>query len=438
MVVGLATITMAVIGFGSAAWAVRTRGEQGGLGARQYIQTSTRHGTRSALVVCQIALALLLTAGAAVLAVSLRDLQRADMGFAADSITLVKIGLPVGAYDAYDRHLAVFEGLAERVAATPGVSGATPVILSPFVGPGGWDASVALEGQGAEAAAANPTLNLEAVAPGYFAALGVPLYRGRKFEVGDGHGSVPVTIVSQRLARRLWVGEDPIGKRIKLEGLASDSPWLEVVGVAGDTRYRELETPPFTIYVPFSQTKNPGLLPTYLAVRSQWGPGAMLETVRTVAHQLDAGLLVSESASVAELRARPLARPRLMAWLAGAFAVIALGLAAVGVYGMVAMLVVQRTREFGVRMALGAQAASIRRLVLWHAGAHAAGGILIGFLVWLPVSRVLRSVIYGLTPMDPITLAGAAALLLAAAVLASYFPARRATRVDPAVVLRSE
>jgi ABC-type antimicrobial peptide transport system permease subunit len=127
-----------------------------------------------------------------------------------------------------------------------------------------------------------------------------------------------------------------------------------------------------------------------------------------------------------------------MASLAGAFAVLALGLAAVGVYGMVAMLVVQRAREFGVRMALGAQAASIRRLVLLHGAAHAVGGISIGFLVWLAASRVLRSVLYGLSPLDPTTLAGAAALLFAAAVLASYLPAHRATRVDPAVVLRSE
>ncbi len=438
MVIGLATATVGVVGFGAAAWAARQRADQPGFGARQYLRTSTGRGPRSALVVCQVALALLLTAGAAVLAVSLRELQRADMGFAADSITLVKIGLPAGAYEARERHLAVFDDLAERVAAAPGVLGATPVILSPFVGPGGWDAGFALEGQDAEAVAANPTLNLETVAPGYFETLGVPLNRGRGFETRDRRGAVPVTIVSQRLARRLWGGEDPIGKRIKLGGLTSDWPWLEVVGVAHDTRYRELEAPPLTIYIPFRQTENPALSPTYLAVRSRWRPAAILETVRTAAREVDAALLVSESASVSELRAGPLARPRLMASLAGAFAVLALGLAAVGVYGMVAMLVVQRAREFGVRMALGAQAASIRRLVLLHGAAHAVGGILIGFLAWLAASRVLRSVLYGLSPLDPTTLAGAAALLFAAAVLASYLPAHRATRVDPAVVLRSE
>jgi predicted permease len=438
MIIGLAAATMAVVGFGSAAWAAREPGDQSGLGARQYLQTPTSRRSRSALVVCQVALALLLTAGAAVLAVSLRQLQRADMGFAADSITLVKIGLPAGAYDAGERHLAVFDDLAGRVAAAPGVLGATPVILSPFVGPGGWDFTFALEGQGADAVAANPTLNLEAVAPGYFETLGVPLYRGRGFEARDRSGAVPVAIVSQRLARRLWAGEDPIGRRIGLGGLASHGPWLEVVGVAGDTRYRELETPPLTIYVPFRQTENPGLRPTYLAVRSRWRPSAILETVRTAAREIDAALLVSESASVSELRAAPLARPRLMASLAGAFAVLALSLAAVGVYGMVAMLVVQRTREFGLRMALGAQAASIRRLVLLHGATHAAGGILIGFLAWLAASKMLRSVLYGLSPLDPTTLAGAAALLFAAAVLASYLPAHRATRVDPAVVLRSE
>jgi putative ABC transport system permease protein len=249
---------------------------------------------------------------------------------------------------------------------------------------------------------------------------------------------VPVTVVSQRLARRLWARENPIGRRIKLGGLASDWPWLEVVGVAGDTRYRELETPPLTIYIPFRQTENPNLRPTYLAVRSPWRPAAILGTVRSAAREIDAGLLVSESASVSELRAAPLARPRLMATLAGAFAVLALGLAAVGVYGMVAMLVVRRMREFGVRMALGAQASSIHRLVLLHGAGHAAAGMLIGFVAWVAVSRALRSEVYGVTPMDPMLLAGVAALLFAAAILASYLPARRATRVDPAVVLRSE
>jgi putative ABC transport system permease protein len=436
LILGLAATTMAVVGFGSAVWAARRQGN--GLGTRQYLQTPGDRSTRSALVVCQIALALLLTAGAAVLAASLRQLQRADMGFAADSITLVKVGLPPGTYESAERHLAVFEDLTARVAAAPGVSDATPVILSPFAGPGGWDASFALEGQGPDAVAGNPTLNLETVAPGYFETLGVPLYRGRGFATRDRRGSVPVTVVSQRLARRLWARENPIGRRIKLGGLASDWPWLEVVGVAGDTRYRELETPPLTIYIPFRQTENPNLRPTYLAVRSPWRPAAILGTVRSAAREIDAGLLVSESASVSELRAAPLARPRLMATLAGAFAVLALGLAAVGVYGMVAMLVVRRMREFGVRMALGAQASSIHRLVLLHGAGHAAAGMLIGFVAWVAVSRALRSEVYGVTPMDPMLLAGVAALLFAAAILASYLPARRATRVDPAVVLRSE
>ena len=211
-----------------------------------------------------------------------------------------------------------------------------------------------------------------------------------------------------------------------------------MVGVAGDTRYRELEEPPLTIYIPYLQTANPGLRPTYLAVRSHREAGAILGEVRAAAREIDASLLVPESASVSQLRAKPLERPRLMAGLAGVCAVLALGLAAVGVYGMVAVLVVQRNHEFGVRMALGAQPTSVRRLVLAHGAGHAGAGVCLGLVAWLGASRVLRSVIYGVTPTDPVTLTGAAVLLLVSAVAASYLPARRATRVDPVQLLRSE
>jgi predicted permease len=437
-VVGLAALTVLVVGLGPAAWSARLRDSRLRLGSRGGGVTPGGRRARSALVVFQVGLALLLTAGAAVLAVSLRRLSEADMGFAADRVTLVKIGLPDGAYDTHERHLALFDALTRQVAAAPGVLGVTPVVLSPFTGPGGWDASFVLEGQDTRAASANPTLNLEIVAPGYFEALGIPLHRGRWFDSTDRSGSMPVAIVSQRLARRLWAGADPVGKRIKFGGLESDWPWLDVVGVVGDTRYRELTEPPLTVYIPFAHVRNPGMRPTYLAVRSERAPGAILGEVRTAARGIDAGLLVPESASVSQLRAVPLARPRLLASLAGAFAMLALGLAAVGVYGMVAVLVVQRTHEFGVRIALGVQSASVRRLVLGQAAGHAAVGVLVGLVAWLGASRVLRSVLYGVTPTDPVTLAAAAGLLLAAAVAASYFPARRATRVDPALLLRSE
>ncbi len=436
-VAGLAVLTVLVAGIGPAAWSAR-RGNDIRPGPREGEASRARRRVRSGLVVFQVGLAVLLTAGAAVLAVSLRRLHGAPMGFAAESVTLVKIGLPAGIYEAPDRRLEVFDQLARRVTAAPGVVGATPVILSPFTGPGGFDATFAVEGQDLRAETSNPTLNLEPVAPGYFETLGIPLVRGRGFQRMDRSGSIPVAIVSQRLARRLWADADPIGRRIKLGGLASDWPWLAVVGVAGDTRYRELEEPPLTIYIPFLQTANPNLRPTYLAVRSHRDAGAILSEVRAEAREIDAGLLVPESASVSQLRAAPLARPRLTAALAGIFAMLALGLAAVGVYGMVAVLVVQRTHEFGVRLALGAPPTSVRRLVLGQGAAHAAAGICLGLLAWLGASRTLRSVLYEVAPTDPAALTGAAALLLAAAVAASYFPARRATRVDPVQLLRSE
>lgn len=433
----LAALTVLVAGVGPALWSAR-RGGDIRLGPREGGTTVAGQRARSALVVIQISLALLLTAGAALLSVSLRRLNRADMGFAADSVTLVKIGLPVGAYETRDRHLGVFDELARRVVGAPGVAGATPVILSPYTGAGGWDASFVAEGQGAGAELTNPTLNFETIAPGYFETMGIPLLRGRGFETRDNLGTVPVAIVSRRLARRLWGEADPIGRRIKLGSIAAEGPWLEIVGVAGDTRYRELREAPLTFYVPFLQASNPALRPTYLAIRSHRDAAAILGEVRSSAREIDANLLVPESATVSQLRAVPLARPRLTAALAGVFALIALGLAAVGVYGMVAVLVVQRTHEFGVRVALGAPPGDVGRRVLAQGALHAAAGIAVGLGVWLGVSRVLRSVVYGVTLTDPFTLAGSAALLLAAAVAASYLPARRASRIDPVRLLRSE
>jgi predicted permease len=435
---GLALMTMVAVGLGPALWSSRLRGGRVGLVTRDGGAGPAGRRVRSALVVCQVGLALLLTAGAAVLAVSLRRLQQADMGFAADSISLVKIGLPTEVYDNPDRRLAVFDELTHRVRASPGIVGATPVILSPFVGAGGWDASYVAEGQGAMEEKSNPTLNLEVVSPDYFETMGIPLRRGRAFEATDRKDAPRVAIVSERLARRIWGFENPTGKRIKLGGLRSDWPWLDVVGVAGDTRYRWLEEPPLTIYIPYQQTANPALRPTYLAVRSRGEHAGLLPMVRAAAREVDPALLVPESVSISQLRAAPLARPRLLASLAGGFAALALGLAAVGVYGMIATLVVQRTHEFGVRMALGARPGNIRRLVLAQGAAHAVAGIGIGLVAWLAASRLLRGLVFGLTPTEPLTLGAAGVLLLASAGVAAYLPARRATRVSPAVALRSE
>jgi predicted permease len=393
---------------------------------------------KQSLIVSQVALACIVAVGAGLLTKSLARLQQVEMGFVASRITLVKVAPPNARYAERAQRLDFFEGVAARVGSAPGVQAATPVILAPFSGLGGWDATYTVEGQGQREAAENPTLNLEAVAPNYFDALRIAILRGRAFTAQDRERSVRVAIVSEALARRAWPGLDPLGKRLKFGAYDSQRPWLTVVGVAGETRYRELASAPPSIYVPFRQTENPGLLPNYVAVRSTADAGVVLRAVRQAANELDPAARVLDADPVRRLVAGPLARPRFNALLLVGLSAIALVLAAVGLYGVIASFVGQRTHEIGVRMALGAQAGHVRRLVFGRGMLLTGIGAAVGSIGALAASRALSSVLYDVRPGDPATLFGAVALLVGAAAAACYVPARRASRVDPLIALRTE
>jgi len=405
-------------------------------GVRQLSGGAGARSGRRLLVVAQVALAVTIVAAAGLLARSLLWLQTVDRGLAADRLVFVELAALGNEYPSGPRPLPQFlDEVVARLEATPGIDGATPVHTLPFAGTGGWDAPVfTAEGQSLDEVERNPALNLESVHAGYFATFQVPLVRGRAFTRDDRQGTPEVAIVSEDLAGRTWPGQDPIGKRLKFGRPDSKEAWRTVVGVAKPTRYRELAKPRPTLYLPAPQFI---VAARTLVLRTTLPLARVAELARAGVAAVDPGTRVTRLASFAEHAARPLARPRFNAFLIAVFGLSALLLAAIGLYAVMAAHVRQRYAELGVRMALGATARDVRRLVLGEGLRLAVAGAAVGMAGALAAGRALRALLFGVTPLDPWSLLGAVALLVAAAALACYLPARRATKLDPLAVLRS-
>jgi putative ABC transport system permease protein len=327
------------------------------------------------------------------------------------------------------------ENVVSRLEAVPAIAAATPVNIAPFSRDGGWDVPIfAAEGQSTERAAANPSLNLESVHPSYFATFGVPLARGRAFTPSDREGAMEVAIVSEDVAARTWPGQDPIGKRVKMGTPESGDPWRMVVGVAAPTRYRELEKPRATIYLPAAQFIDPA---ESIVLRTTASIDLTAALSRDVVKSVDPDVQVMRVAAFRQLLDGPLARPRFNAFLLGIFGAVALLLTAIGLYAVMAAYVRQRDREIALRVVLGATAAAVRRLVLSEALGLAGVGAVVGLAGAAAATRLVRGMLFEIDPLDPPVLLGAAGLLIAASLVASYLPLRRATRVDAVAMLRN-
>jgi predicted permease len=415
--------------------------------ARADLAAHLRHGGRGAtgraarqgrrgLVVAQVALAVTVVAAAGLLTRSLRWLQTVDMGLAADRLVFVQLALPQAKYADGARHLQLLEDVVAQLEAAPGIVGATPVNTPPFAGTGGWDApEFTAEGQSAESAAANPSLNLESIHPNYFETFDVTLVRGRGFTEADRQGAPEVAVVSEDVVARTWPGEDPIGKRIKLGRLDSTQSWRMVVGVARPTRYRELASPRATLYLPAEQFI---VAAEMLVLRTASPLTLVARLARERVGAVDPDVQVLRVAPFRELLQAPLARPRFNAFLIGVFGVAALLLAAIGLYAVMAASVRQRYKEIAIRLALGASASDVRTLVVGEGLRLAGLGAAIGLASASAATRLLRGLLFGVHPLDPVSLLAAALLLVGVSALASYLPARRATQVDPASTLRAE
>lgn len=433
---GVALVAAALAGIAPAMLASRVdlasqlrSGRPAGSGA------GVRRGRR-ALVVAQVALAVTTVAAASLLTRSLLQLQAVDMGLAADRLVFVYLA-PVGTKQAGHAraHLQFLDEVVAQLEAAPGIEGATPVNTPPFAGTGGWDLAVfTAEGQSSERAERNPPLNVESVHPSYFSTFQVALVRGRTVTPLDRAGAPEVAIVSEDLAARTWPGEDPIGKRMKFGRPDSTDAWRTVVGVVKPTRYRELREPRPTLYLPGAQFVMSAPL---LVLRTALPLPLVAGLARARVQAVDPSVEVTRVAAFADLLAGPLARPRFNAFLIGIFGVAALLLATIGLYAVMATYVRQRDPEIAVRVALGASAADVRRLVLREGLRLASIGAAIGVGGTSAAARVMRGLVFGVEPLDPASILGAALLLVGVSALACNLPARRAARLDPAAVLRT-
>ena len=404
-------------------------------GGRGASGTASARGRR-VLVAAQVALAVTVVAAAGLLGRSLQRLQSADMGLAADRIVLVELEVPRDRFTAPERHRRFLDEVTARIGAAPGIEAVTPLNVQPFAGATGWELPrFTAEGQTADQVAANPSLNFEAVYLPYFSTLGIAIVRGRDFIAADRDGAPKVSIVSEAVAAATWPGQDPVGKRVKFGGIESRNEWMTVVGVAATTRYRELAVPRPTLYIPNEQF---GIAASRFAIRTAAPPGFVAGVVNDTVRAADPTVRVVRVASYADYLRQPLAWPRFYTLLLAVFAGAALLLSAIGLYGVMASSVRQRYAEIGVRLALGASARDVRRLVLGEGLRLAVGGAIAGLAMAWATTRVLKGMLFETEPLDPWTLTAAAVLLVAAALLATWLPARRAMRVDPVEVLRAE
>lgn len=391
-----------------------------------------------ALGVAEIALSLVLLVGAALLARSFERLRDVPLGFAPDRVLTLALDPPESRYPEPRQWRALYQEVLGRVRARPDVEAAAAVMLRPLWGTIGMDWPYSLEGQSAADAARNPLLNMETVSSDYFRTMGIAVRSGRVFSDADVEGQPGVAVVGESLARRAWPGQDPIGQRIKVPLPQTDYnlKWLTVVGVVSDARYRELKTGRLDFYMSYLQANH---RVQHLVVRTRGAdPAAVAADIREIVHAVDADLPVDDVVSVRQVVDRALGGPRFAARVFGAFAAVAVLLSALGLYGLLAYSVTRRTREIGVRVALGARPVDVSALVLREGMRLAFFGIALGLCGAGAAAFLLRALLFGVQPLDPLTFAVVPLLLAAVAALACLLPVRRARRVDPVEALRSE
>jgi putative ABC transport system permease protein len=410
---------------------------------RKALPVNDRSGTQgpatrrahTALVVFQISVALVVVAAAGLLGRTLRELERLNTGFAADGLTVLQLAWPQEKFDTAGKVGALYDRLIPRIEALPDVVSAAPVNIEPFTGAtAGWDGRFIAEGTSVRNRA--PVLNMAVVGPAYFRTLGIPVLRGRSFTDADRERSPHVAIVSEAVARHFWPGGSPVGKRIAIDGATDAFGWWTVVGLVPETRYRAIREPAPTVYLPYRQFGDALAMVTTVAVRTTRDAAAAMPSVRRAVREIDRDVAVVKAAPMTQLLATQFAQPHLNALLTAVFGAVAVFLAGVGLYATLAYVVRQRTRELAIRHALGATPSRLRALVLKQALAIGATGIAAGLVGALAGGELLRSLLYGVSPADPLTLGGAAVLLLAVTVGASYRPAGQATQADAAAALR--
>ncbi len=390
---------------------------------------------RSGLVIVELGLGMAVLISAGLLLRSLAELRRVDPGFVAERTLSGLLVFPAARYPDGPRIVSSLSALEERVHAVPGVQSVGAITVLPLSGLVN-DISFGIESR-MPAPGEEPAADERRVTPGFFTASGVPVLRGRVFDDNDRRDGPRVTVISEAMARRHFADDDPLGQRLRIGGVRDpESPWWTIVGVVGSVRSRALDRlPEPEIYVPLAQRPARAV---NLVVRSAGDPTALIAALRTTVASLDPDMPFAQLATLDDVTRASLAPQRFLGTLLGVFAVLALTLATVGVYGVMSFAVGQRVREIGVRVALGAGPGDVLGTVMRRGLALTAGGLALGFVGALAASRALAALLYGVPPTDPATFAGVIAVLAATAAFACYWPARRAARLDPVESLRVE
>ena len=384
---------------------------------------------RQALLAGQVALAFTLLFGAGLLVRSFQNVRTKDLGFNPENLLIVNLRLPQ--LKTNESSPVFYTELNRRLETLPGVE-AVGLIADIF---GGANVAARITIDGGMVTDLNEVRS-DAITPSWFRAVGAPLLRGRLFDAGDRSGALRVAIINQTMARRLWPGEDPVGKRFKLGPAESQEPWLTVVGLAPDMRRQRLEREPMAqVFVPVAQDPERGM---ELLIKSAGNPLALAEAVRREVRAIEKGVFVSGISTLEQRIGISLFERRFQTSLLSAFSLVALLLAAIGTYGVVHFSVQQRVREIGIRMVLGAQKLDVLSMIVNQGLKMVLIGVSLGIVLAFATTRLMERLLYEVKPTDPLTFAGVAFLLVGIALLACWLPARRAAKIDPMEALRCE
>jgi putative ABC transport system permease protein len=390
--------------------------------------------TRKALVISEVALSLVLLIGAGLMIRSFWKLQNVNPGFDTSNALTMSVVLTPSRYSEPHQMLAFFDRAIEQIRAVPGVVSVGTTTTIPLAG-GGSTQPFTVEGRPAGAIAEQPMAQTRYISPDYFRSIGIPLRQGRVFSDYDRDNSVPVVIISEAMARRFWQGENPIGKRLT-PSFHSEQGAREIVGIVGDVKSSGLEVDSAAMmYLPFRQSPRPFLS---FVVRTASNPESLIQPVSRAIYSIDKDQALTDVQTMDQVLVASLSGRRFNMTLLLTFAGVALLLAAVGVYGVMNYTVTLRRRELGIRMALGAKATDVLRLVLRQGLTLTLIGVGAGLISAYALTRLMATLLYGVTATDYLTFITVPAVLIAVGLLASYVPARRATKVNPTIALRTE
>src|SRR5262249_47948705 len=404
-------------------------------GGRSSSAGAARQRVRAGLVIGEVALALILLVGAGLITRGFRALLTANKSFNPDGVLTMRINLPEPKYKEASTIASFYEQTLARMAAVPGVESAAVVTSVPY-GNGGSSRPFSIQDRPAPEPGMLPIARLQTISPNYFQLMHVPLLKGREFSDFDGPDSMQVAVISETMARRYWPGEDPLGKRLKIGEPDSKNPWMTVVGIAKDVKYDWFlrEDRP-ALYVAYRQAPLPY---SYFAVRASGDPLKLAAAVRDKVASVDAAQPLYDIRTLEKVITNSILGLAYVAVMMGVLGGIALFLSSVGVYGLISYSVTERTHEIGLRMALGARQGEVLRMVVGRGLLLTSSGLVIGLPISILLARLLSSLVFGISSTDMLTFGGVSVVLVSVALLASYIPAHRATRVDPMVALRCE